>query len=234
MNITHNLCSHHTETEYQMHGLNKAAACVNIDALRAEKSAINKRAQVLTAERATLSLDSVLGDTKAKQRIAEIDEERQALGSRIETVEAAIKVLQQTEQQTSWRKHLPGMELAYRAELSGLYRNWRAQIDRLMIGRQSHDLRDLRFALEDLARLEHDTAKLIADRCLPLARMPSYLAGDQADFNRARKEHVKLVEQRNATITEVVAELVATNNLKRPSALVEAIARARQRLAVSK
>jgi hypothetical protein len=217
-----------------MHGTDKAAAKVTIDALRAEKSAINKRAQELTAERSTLALDSVLGDTKAKQRIAEIDEERHALGSRIETVEAAIKVLQQTEQQSSWRKLLPGMELALRAELSDVYRNHTANLNRLMVGRQPHDIRDLKRAMEEVDRLEQNTARAIAERLVPQATVPMHTAGDQADFNRARKEHERRIEQRKQQVSDAVTALLDTNNATRPASLVDAIARARQRLAVSK
>jgi hypothetical protein len=74
---------------------------------------------------------------------------------------------------------------------------------------------------------------MIADRLLPDARVPFHTAGDQADLNRARNEHAKLVEQRNAHIAEAAAEILAVTNLKRPRALQEAITRAQQRLAVS-
>jgi hypothetical protein len=151
----------------------------------------------------------------------------------VETIEQAIRTLQKTEQQTSWRKHLPHLERALHVELVDQYRNWTARINRLMLGRQPHDLIALKRALEELERFEHDTARIIADRMLPHPRL-SYLAGDQADFMRARAQHAKDTEQRNAHIAEAVAELVAVNNLKRPAALTEAIRAAQQRLQVSK
>jgi hypothetical protein len=215
-----------------MHGLSKPTANVSLDALRAERSAINKRAQQLTAERSELALASVLGDAVAKARIDDIDAERSLCAARVETIEAAIHTLQKAEQQASWRKHLPNMERALHCELTEQYRNWSNQLNRLLLGRQPHDIRDLARALEQVERLEHDTARMIADRILPEARIPFHTAGDQADLNRAGKEHAKLIEQRNAHITEAAAELVATNNAKRPKALDEVLANARHRLRV--
>jgi hypothetical protein len=217
-----------------MHGLTKPTAATSIEALRTELHAIHKRAQSLTAERADLALSSILGDATAKARIADIDAERTLCAARVETIESAIHALQKTEQQTSWRKHLPNLERAFRVELSQLYDNWSYRLNRAMLGRQSHDLIDLKLAVQEIDRIEHDTARMIADRLLPEARVPFHTAGDQADLNRARNEHAKLVEQRNAHITEAAAEMLASTNVKRPRALDDALARARQRLAVSK
>jgi hypothetical protein len=215
-----------------MHGLTKPTGHVNVETLRVERQAIYRRAQALTAERAELALSSVLGDTKAAERIADIDAERVLCASRVELLEQAIASLQKQEQQTGWRKHLPNLERALHAELVDTYRNCAGQLNRLMLGRQPHDIRDLKRALEEFERIEHDTAKMIADRILPQARMPAHIASDQADLNRARAEHAKLVEQRNQNITEATRELAASITVKRPASLVEALARARQRIEV--
>ena len=215
-----------------MHGLAKPAATTTIPALRAEAADIHKRAQALSTERAELALPSILGDSKAKARIEAIDDERTVLAARVETIEAAIRTLQKTEQQASWRKRLPALERALQAELVDHYRNWSKRLDRVMLGRQSHDLRDLKFALEELNRIEHDAARMLADRMLAEARLPFHNAGDQDALIRARKEHAKLIEQRTAQVNEAVAEMLASNTAKRPAALTEAIAAAQQRIAV--
>jgi hypothetical protein len=217
-----------------MHGLSKPTANTSIPALRAEANDLHKRAQTLSNERADLALPSLLGDTNAKARISEIDAERTVLAARVETIEAAIRTLQKTEQQTSWRKHLPNLERSFRVELLQRYDLWPERIDRLMLGRQPHDLIELKAALLELERFERDTARMIADRILPDARVPSYVGGDVADQLRARAEHAKLIELRNTHISEAVSELLAICSVKRPKALTEAIARAQQRLDVSK
>jgi hypothetical protein len=223
---------HTITTEKRMHGLTKPTANTSIPALRAEANDLHKRAQALTAERADLALPSILGDTAAKARIADIDNERTVLAARVETIEAAIRSLQKQDQQTSWRKHLPNLERAFRVELSQLYDNWPEQLNRLMLGRQSHDLRSLREALQNLDRIERDTAHEIVNRILPDARMPVHDAGDQDALIRARAEHNKLIEQRNAHVQAAVQELLGIT-VKRPRALQDAVARAQQRLAAS-
>jgi hypothetical protein len=88
--------------------------------------------------------------------------------------------------------------------------------------------------MEEVDRLEQNTARAIAERLVPQATVPMHTAGDQADFNRARKEHERRIEQRKQQVSDAVTALLDTNNATRPASLVDAIARARQRLAVSK
>jgi hypothetical protein len=216
----------------EMHGLAKPTATASVPALRAEASDIHKRAQALTAERAELALPSYLGDTAAKKRIADIDDERTLLNARLETIEAAIRTLHKTEHQTSWRKLLPQMERSLHAALIDLYYHWPGRLNRLMEGRQSHDRIALKQALEQLDRVERDAAREIADRMIREARGPAFDPSDVDDRKRSEAEKARRIEQRNGHVAEAVAEMLASNNVRRPKALEAAIARAQQRIAV--
>ena len=89
---------------------------------------------------------------------------------------------------------------------------------------------DLRLELLALAELEESTAKRVANDLMPEVR-GSWFAGDHADEKRGRQQKAKLEEQRNQAVAEAANELLsASTDLRRPSALVDAIEAARKRL----
>ena len=204
----------------------------SISTLQTQVAAIHRQLKALARDREQLALPSLRGDVEALGRIADIDAERQQLALRLETVEAGIRALQQEHRAVGWRQHLPHMRRCFRAEVANHWDHAPLTLERLLAGRQSHDLAELRAAIQRIEQAEATAARTVADRCLPDIRPPFYKAGDQADFNRARTETAKLNEQRQRAVAEAVAELLHTENLRRPAALEEALTLARKRLQI--
>jgi hypothetical protein len=162
-------------------------AGLSLSDLKAHLDKTRKTIRELVTEREGLALPALRGNAAAIQRIEAIDAERAKLVATDETLNAAIRSVQSEQRVSSWRVHLPNMQRAFRVELGEAWTHWPGRLERLLLGRQSHDIIDLRDALADLDKLEAATAHQIADRILPDARMPFYRASDQEELSQHAK-----------------------------------------------
>ena len=212
--------------------LNGSDNSPSVSTLQAEVATIHRNLKELARDREQLALPSLRGDAEALTRIADIDQERQQLALRLETCEAGIRALASEHRAVGWRQHLPRMRKLFRVEVANAWDHAPLTLERLMAGRQSHDLADLRAAITNIEAAESRAARTAAEWCILDTRPPFYKAGDQQDFNRARTETAKLNEARQRAVAEAVAELLKDTNLERPAALEAALELARKRLQI--
>jgi hypothetical protein len=192
---------------------------------------IHSQLKQLTVERGSLALEVLHGDARATDRVAEIDAQRLQLMARKETLEAGIRALAASGRTTDWRRHLPGMRSLFHATLDDQRDKAARLLTELMRGRQPHDLKELKAALQEIEGLR-DTARWVADQLLPRP-VVSYRSGDQAEMNHAVEERKRLETERTANIGQAVTELLASIvDLKKPEQLEDALAAARKRIQV--
>jgi hypothetical protein len=201
----------------------------SIAGLQAEIAGIHRKQRQLTAERETHALAAVGGDTDAATRIAAIDQERTQLSLRSETLQAAVRALHAQERETDWKRWLPNAQRIYRGEIGTQLDLWPDRLNRLLIGRQSQDVRELRLALQEFDALRRTSARIAAERALPDHVGRTFRdAGD----HRPRQHAGQAAQERNRLVGLLAEALLADMPaLPRFSqALVDALHEARNRL----
>jgi hypothetical protein len=199
--------------------------------LQAESAGIHRTVKGLAGERAGLALAALRGDTASATRIGEIDQERAALAARLETVESALRALHEEARAVEWKQFVPHARAIWRFELRQQWEAWPKRLERLLLGRQAHDVIALRDALAELEQVEANAARVASERGLPdhLART-SFVPGDAHDRGAS---YAKNRDERQRLVGLVVEALLAdSHGLKRPAALAQAIVDARHRLEV--